>query len=128
MVPDDRKYICDCGAVYSHPDQILHCAHISHGGPQPPTKDAIELSRLRKRYDEVVKALTIRRKENEELREALKCIPIFHSNGITKTCVACGAQHFFSDGPPVEINHQPECWGAAVLLALATLATRSTSK
>jgi hypothetical protein len=27
------RYECDCGAVYSHPDQLISCASSNHGAP-----------------------------------------------------------------------------------------------
>ena len=55
------------------------------------------------------------------LREALKRVPIFESDGHTKTCIACGAQHWFYKGPPIVIRHKPDCWAAEILGALAAL-------
>lgn len=57
--------------------------------------------------------------ERDRLRDAAKGVQFFHSDGIVRKCDACGAEHFFSDGPPVVIRHKPGCWGAAILEALA---------
>lgn len=52
-----RNYECDCGAMYSHPDQIIACAQNNHGQQQyenetdyshdPAVKTAKKIKRLR---------------------------------------------------------------------------------
>ena len=41
------RLVCDCGAVYSHPDQLMYCASNRHwaGPPHDPDRAQRELSR-----------------------------------------------------------------------------------
>ena len=77
------------------------------------------IRQLRRQVGELTKRAGMEEARNALLREALKGVPIFEYNGYSKTCVACGAKHFFNEGPPVTIHHKPGCWGGAILAALA---------
>lgn len=56
-----------------------------------------------------------------KLVEAVKRVPMFRSNGYTKTCLACGEVYWFNDGGPVVIPHKPDCWGNQILKTVADL-------
>ena len=88
-------------------------------------RDAAELRATIRAYMRCLDEETARAEAAEarcaRLAKALRNVPIFHSNGYTKTCQACGASHWFDKGPPVVIRHKEGCWGAAILEFLATL-------
>ena len=68
------RYLCDCGAGYSHPDQLLYCAQNNHGTAKVDEALEAELARAREAHAYLaglhkVQTATIERltKERDEL-------------------------------------------------------------